>query len=241
VTCAAQRDFAFSSGVNEGVPHRLRSRSRVLRVAALLALAGALAACSSSGSPSPSTTTQTVVSTRTSTQAPPSFKPEAVASVHPLAPGAKPGRGEREKRCPYVRTGLDQDSGGGVNMADLEGDRIYRTTVLTKYHPVGCRFYFYAPPYEAVADIRPQTFASAKDAYDAMILTARTGKTLITAKNFVPGLVGISFQTRYFGPDKRRDWAFVFAKGKVMVAVYTQRSDTSRNALYIAKAIARKF
>jgi len=27
----------------------------------------------------------------------------------------------------------------------------------------------------------------------------------------------------------------------VMVAVYTQRSDTSRNALYIAKAIAKKF
>jgi hypothetical protein len=166
---------------------------------------------------------------------------EPVATVHPLAPGSKPRRGEREKRCPYLRTGLNQDAGGGVNMADLEGDRIYRTTVLTRYRPVGCRFYFYAPPYEAVADIRPRTFASAGDAYDAMILTARTGRNLITAKGFVPGLVGISFQTRYFGPDHRRDWAFVFAKGKVMVAIYTQRSDTSRNAVYIAKAIAGKF
>jgi len=182
-----------------------------------------------------------VVSTRTATAAAPTFTPEAVATVHPLSPGAKPRPGEKERRCPYLRTGLDQDAGGGVNLADLEGDRIYRTTVLTKYHPAGCRFYFYAPPYEAVADIRPQTFGTAKDAYDAMILTARTGRNLITAKNFVPGLVGISFQTRYFGPDKRRDWAFVFAKGKVMVAVYTQRSDTSRNALYIAKAITKKF
>ena len=220
----------------------LVSQSRVLgAVGGLVAAVLLVAGCSSSGSPAPSTTTQTVVSTRTATATPPTFKPEPVATVRPLVPGAKPRPGEHEKHCPYLRTGLDQDAGGGVNLADLEGDRIYRTTVLTKYHPVGCRFYFYAPPYEAVADIRPQTFATAKDAHDAMILTARTGRTLITAKNFVPGLVGISFQTRYFGPDKRRDWAFVFAKGKVMVAVYTQRSDTSRNALYIAQAIAKKF
>jgi hypothetical protein len=126
-------------------------------------------------------------------------------------------------------------------MADLEGDRIYRTTVLTDYRPVGCRFYFYAPPYEAVADIRPRTFSDATDAYNAMILTARTGQSQSTEHGFVKGLVGISFQTRYFGPDGRRDWAFVFAKGKVMVAVYTQRSDTSRSALYIARAIAGKF
>jgi len=161
--------------------------------------------------------------------------------VHPLAPGGKPRRGEREKQCPYLRTGLDQDADGGVNMADLEGDRIYRTTVLTRYRPAGCRFYFYAPPYEAVADIRPRTFASPTDAYNAMILTARTGRNQITERNFVKGLVGISFQTRYFGPDGRRDWAFVFAKRKVMVAVYTQRADTSRNAVYIARAIAAKF
>jgi len=214
-----------------------------MRAAVVVAAVGLVAGCTSSGAPAgPSTSTATRTIERTVTSGPSvSVTPEPVATVHPLPPGAKPRRGEQERHCPYLRTGLNQDSDGGVNLADLEGDRIYRTTVLTKYHPVGCRFYFYAPPYEAVADIRPQTFATAKDAYDAMILTARTGKNLSTAKDFVPGLVGISFQTRYFGPDKRRDWAFVFAKGKVMVAVYTQRSDTSRNALYIAKAIAKKF
>jgi hypothetical protein len=201
---------------------------------------GLVSACSSSGKPSPTTATQTVVSTRASTPAP-TFTPEPVATVHPLAPGAKPRGGEKARHCPYVRTGLNEEADGGVNMADLEGDRIYRTTRLTRYHPVGCRFYFYAPPYEAVADIRPFTFASAKEAYNAMILTARTGKNPITAKGFVKGLVGISFQTRYFGPDHQRDWAFVFAKGTAMVVVYTQRSDSSRNALYIAKAIAGKF
>ena len=201
-----------------------------------------MAGCTSSGQPSPSTSTvtQTVVSTRTTTAAI-DVTPEPVATVHPLPPGATPRRGERERRCPYIRTGLNPDSGGGVNMADLEGDRIYRTTVLTGYRPVGCRFYFYSGPFEAVADIRPRTFGTAKDAYDAMILTARTGLNQETEQGFVAGLVGIAFQTRYFGPDGRHDWAFVFAKGKVMVGVYTQRRDTSRNAVYIARAIAAKF
>jgi len=209
---------------------------------ALALLAVAAAGCGSSAAPAPGarTVTQTVVSTRTTTAAI-GVRPEPVATVHPLPPGASPPRGERERRCPYIRTGLNQDTDGGVNLADLEGDRVYRTTVLTRYRPVGCRFYFYAPPYEAVADIRPHSFATATDAYDAMILTARTGRNLTTERDFVKGLVGISFQTRYFGPDGRRDWAFVFAKGRVMVAVYTQRSDTSRNALYIAAAIAAKF
>jgi hypothetical protein len=158
-----------------------------------------------------------------------------------MAPGAGPRAGEKDGRCPYIRTGLNEGSDGGVNMADLEGDRIYRTTVLTDLRPVGCRFYFYAPPYEAVAEIRPTTFAAARDAYNAMILTAEAGRSQITAKDFVPGVTGISFQTKFFGPDGRKDWDFVFAKGKVLVGVYTQRSDTSRNALYIARAIAGKF
>ena len=49
---------------------------------------------------------------------------------------------------------------------------------------------------------------------------------------------GICFTTKFFGPDGAEDWAFAFAKGRVMVVVYTQRTDTSRNALYLAQAIA---
>jgi hypothetical protein len=163
--------------------------------------------------------------------------------VRPLPPGAHPGRGEKDHRCPYIKTGLNQDYdySGGVNLADLEGDRVYRTTVLTKLHPVGCRFYFYAPPYEAIAEIRPFTLSSPNAARDAMILTARTGRELITQRNFARGLTGICFRTKFFHADGARDWAFAFAKGRRMVVVYTQRSDTSRNALYIARAIAAKF
>jgi hypothetical protein len=207
-----------------------------LALASLLALGG----CTSSGTPATTTTTTSTV-THTRTPAGTTFRPAPAATVRPLPYGAHPHKGEKDHACPYIHAGLNVDAGHGVNLADLEGDRVYRTTLLTELHPVGCRFYFYAPPYEAIADIRPRTFGTAVEAFDAMILTARTGHELITEKNFAKGATGICFRTKYFAPDGNRDWAFVFAKGKTMVAVYTQRSDTSRNALYIARAIAGKF
>jgi hypothetical protein len=73
------------------------------------------------------------------------------------------------------------------------------------------------------------------------VLTARTGRNQIAQRDFADGVTGISFQTRYFGPDGRRDWAFAFAKGRHLVVIYTQRLDSSRNAVYIARAIVGKF
>ena len=208
---------------------------------AALAACLALAACTSSGSPSPSTGgTHTIVHTLTPSA--PVYTPPRAATVHPLPYGASAPKGQKDGRCPYIKAGLNQTDNTGVNLADLEGDRVYRTTLLTKYRPVGCRFYFYAGPYEAIADIRPYTFANFTDAHNAMVRTATAdGKETITEKDFVPGVDGICFRTKYFGPDGFKDWAFVFAKGKHMVVVYTQRKDTSRNALYIGKAIAAKF
>lgn len=201
-----------------------------------------LAGCTSTP-PTPPDTTVTHITTSTSTRPAlvPSYHPPRPAARRPLPPGAPVHKGETERECPYIHSGLDVDSGAGVNLADLEGDRVYRRTVLTNFKPVGCRWYFYAPPYEAIAEIQPHRFATAHEAFDAMILTARTGQELITEKNFVPGVDGICFRTKFFAPDGNRDWAFVFAKGATMVIVYTQRTDTSRNALYIARAIARRF
>ena len=211
---------------------------------AVLAVLVAVAGCTSRGV-TVSTTTRLVTNdeTVTSTRPPPgpNYRPPQPKFVRPLPPGTKPPAGERDGACPYIRPGLDIDSGGGVNLADLEGDRVYRQTVLTKLHPVGCRFYFYAPPYPAEAEIEPHTFASPRDAFDAMILTAHTGRNLITEKNFVHGLTGICFQTKFFAEDGNKDWAFVFAKGRTMVVVYAFQTNTSRNALYIAQAIAKKF
>lgn len=216
-----------------------RSVLLVLAEAALL-----LSGCTASGtggssSPTAPGTRTTIVGTRPPPGA--QFTPAAPSTRKPLRPGAKAHPGERNGTCPYIKTGLNEDNGKGVNLADIEGDRVYRTTVLTELRPVGCRFYFIGPPYEAVAEIRPQTFATATEAHNGMVLTARTGAELIVEKNFVKGVDGISFKTKFFGPDGKNDWAFVFAKGPVLVTVFTQRKDTSRNAFYLAQAIARKF
>jgi hypothetical protein len=220
--------------------HPWRGQSRfVAVVAVLLALAG----CTSSGTPQgPDGTVTHVTGTTTHTVPPPKrYHPPAPTFRKPLPPGAPAPKGEKDGPCPYVKAGLDVTADTGVNMANLEGDRIYRTTTLTDLNPVGCRFYFYAPPYVPEAEIAPRTFASHREAYDAMILTARTGKNLIPERGFVHGVDGICFQTKFFRDDGNNDWAFVFAKGKVMVVVYAFQTNTSRNAFYIAKAIAKKF
>jgi hypothetical protein len=203
----------------------------------LVMLGVALTGCSPN-SPKQTTATRdtTVVSTVTeTTQAAPTFKPRPPRTLAPLVPGQRPARGEVEKACPYILSSQDQ---GPNSLADLEGDRVYRTTVLTALHPVGCRFYFWAPPYEAIAEIAPRTFTNDLDAHDAMVLTGQAGSEVEGKPNIVAGVDGVLYRTKFFGPDGGRDWACVFAKGKVMVTVRTQRTDTSLNALLIARAIA---
>ena len=126
-------------------------------------------------------------------------------------------------------------------MADLEGNRIYRTTVLTRTTPVGCRFYFWAWPYEATADIVPNTFASPDAARQAMIVTADAGTQIEGRPNIIPGVDAVLYRTKFYGPDGTRDWACAFAAGRIMVVVHTHRTDQSSSALYIAQAIAGKF
>src|SRR5437764_14509095 len=112
------------------------------------AVAGAvllLAGCTSGAQPADNpviTTTQTL----TSSSPAPTYHPVPDRAVAPLPFGASTPKGEVDRRCPYIRTGLNQDNtyGGSGNVADIEGDRIYRTTVLTGLKPVGCRWYFYA-------------------------------------------------------------------------------------------------
>lgn len=208
-------------------------------IAALVAAGLLLAGCTRGTTVVTTTTDRTVTAHIThSASAAPSFRPASAASVAPLPPGARPAAGELEKPCPYIASSQDQ---GPVSVADIEGDRVYRTTVLTRLRPVGCRFYFWADPFEAVADIVPRTFATATEAYDAMVLTGRAGTQVMGQKNLVPGVDAVLFRTRFFGPDGDRDWACAFAKGRVMVVVHTQRADTSRNALYLAQALAPKF
>ena len=180
--------------------------------------------------------TDTVVHT---VQAPtPTFVPPAPKTAAGLAPGASPGKGSVAGRCPWIASSPDQNP--RVNVADLNGSHVYRTTITTT-KPPGCSFYFYAPPYQAQVDITVRTFSTAREAHDAIVLTARTGTQQEAKPAIIPGVDAVLYRTRFFGPDGAREWACVFAAGKTMVIVRTDRNDTSLNALLIATAIAPKF
>jgi hypothetical protein len=199
-----------------------------------------LTGCTSASSDNPtiSTIETTVHSTVTQTRtAAPTFRPKPATTVAPLPPGQAPAKGEVERACPYILSSQDQ---GPNSLADLEGDRVYRTTVLTGMKPVGCRFYFWSDQYQAIAEIATRSFSSALDAHNAMVLTAAAGNQNQGYPNLLPGVDAISYRTKFLGRDGDRDWACVFSKGKLMVTVRTQRTDTSLNARLIAKAIAPK-
>ena len=220
------------------------ARRRTSALLAAAALVATLAGCTRHQPPT-TVTTHDVTQTRvvTMTAAPHTYTPPPARTVAPLPPGTRTPPGEVEKACPYIKPGLNID---GYNqpdsVAELEGDRIYRMTVLTQLKPVGCRFYFYAPPYEAVADIQPRTFATATEAHNAMVLTATmTGTDAIGKPDFVPGVDAILYRTKFFGEDGAADWACAFAKGNVLVVVHTQQNDVSLNALRLAQAIVGKF
>lgn len=221
-------------------PHRLSPVARrLLLPVAVIALA--LSACTPAShehvvtSTLDTTVTNHVTRTRTP---PPTFHPKPATTVAPLPPGQGPARGEVERSCPYIASTPDENP--DTNVADIEGNHVYRTTVLTATKPVGCRFYFYAPPYEAIVSITTRTFPNAQAAHDAMVLTGQAGTRVIGQPNIVRGVDGVLYRTRFFGPDGRRDWACVFAKGKIMVIVHTHQTDTSADALFLAQAIAPK-
>jgi hypothetical protein len=220
-------------------------RARFFGLGLVTALSAALlTGCTGGGSDqAPITITSTETLTRSPSPTPSAkpFVPPAPATRAPLPAGAAAPAGTVERLCPYIRSGLNQDPYDGPNAADIEGNRIYRTVVLTTLKPVGCRFYFAYGDNHATAEIHPTTFATATDAYNAMVLTARVDPNAIGVPKFAEGADGIRFKTKFYGPDGATDGAFVFAKGKVLVVVYTEQSDNTQNALSLAQAIVGKF
>jgi hypothetical protein len=207
----------------------------VTRWLALLALPVLIAGCTSA---LPGVRDTTVVHTVTSTvpaarpTTTPAFTPAPATTVVGLPPGAAPPRGEREATCPYIST---------QNAAETEGNRIYRTTIITGTHPVGCRFYFWCCDFHATMDIVPQTFGSALEAYNAMVRTGEAGSNAIGVKALVPGVSAVLYQTKFYGPDGATDWACTFAKGTRLVTVRTNQNDVSFNAKQLATLIAARF
>jgi len=206
-----------------------------------LAAAGLGVVVSCTSGPPPEIVNSDIVSTVTTTVSPSTtpYTPPPPSTVAPLPPGTKPRAGEVEKRCPYIASTSAQDP--AVNVQDINGSHVARTTVVTTMNPVGCRFYFYGPPYQAQVDIVTRRFATSADAYNAMIVTSRAGTQVSGQPQLAPGVDGVTFRTMFFGPDGSRDWACAFAVKTVLVIVHTDRFDQAFNAVAIATAIAPRF
>jgi hypothetical protein len=211
------------------------------RPLAALGVIVVLAGCTKSGTGGASTDVVTIHHTTTETVAAPtttgaSYTPPAAVAVAPLGKSnAAMPAGETEASCPYI---------SNTDLADAEGDHVYRTAQLTNTKPVGCRFYFYSAPFQAIADIVPTTFDNASDARSAMIATAEASKSgvpPVSVPNLIPGVDAVLYKTAFNPTDANNDWACVFAKEAVMVIVHTQQTNVSFNAKAIAAQIAPRF
>ncbi len=203
-------------------------------VACAVAALPLLVGCSRS-TPPPVVTT-TVVTTTVIPASPkptptPTFRP-APASYLPVLPGdGSLPAAQVAGTCPYVDT---------QTAMDIEGNRIGQTAV-SAVKPIVCTFYYAYAPVRATLQIAPLRFATATDAYNAMVLTGEAGSEVDSRRSIVPGVDAVLYRTKFYQPDDGRNWACSFAKGTTMVTVRTDRTDTSYNALQIAKAIAGKF
>ena len=203
---------------------------RVVAGAVALLLAGC-----SRGTPPPVVTT-TVVTTVVSSPAKPTPAPTfhpAPASYVPVLPGdGSLPAGQVAADCPYLDT---------LTAMDIEGNRVGQTAISAA-KPTACTFYYaYAPVRPTLADhpaeVRHRYGRLQRDGADGRSRAARS--TVVVASS--PGVDAVLYRTKFYQPDGGRNWACSFAKGTTVVTVRTDRTDTSYNALQIAKTIAGKF
>ncbi|MGI8665921.1 MAG: hypothetical protein ACR2N4_07815 [Jatrophihabitans sp.] len=132
---------------------------------------------------------------------------------------------EVDGTCPYI---------SAQAFADGEGSRVGRVTVL-QTRPVGCRFYFQYDASAVVGEIDRDTFATATEAYNAMVLSAKNHPEVQSDPSIGDGAV--AFRTDLQGT---LTWQCVFARGTSVVTVRTRQPYPALNALNLARAIVPK-
>jgi len=136
---------------------------------------------------------------------------------------------EADGECPYL---------SAQEAADLEGNRVGRTTVLPTTPP-GCRFYFAYNLSHMTMEITTQTFEDAIDANNAMVTMANAGRNASAVEGI--GDAAVLFQTTFYPPDGDQDWACAFVRGNLLVVVKTDQVSPSYNARHVAETIAPRF
>lgn len=143
----------------------------------------------------------------------------------PPTPSAPVGTDQVAGSCPYI---------SAADFADLEGDRVGRVTVSAG-RPVGCRFYLSYDPAVIVGEITVARFATATEAYNAMVSSARNHPEVQSDAGIADGAV--AYRTDLQGT---RTWQCVFARGTSVVTVRTRQPYPAWNAFSLARAIAPK-
>ncbi|HET6210201.1 MAG TPA: hypothetical protein VFD94_07455 [Jatrophihabitans sp.] len=189
--------------------------------------AGLLAGCHpGSATPSGSASQPAGLGGGSGEQTQPSTAPRSTILTTPRPSLSTPhGVKEVDGSCPYISSQA---------FANGEGDRVGRVTVL-QTKPVGCRFYFQYDDSAVIGEIDLDTFATATQAYNAMVLSAK-GHPEVQSDPAI-GNGAVAFQRDLQGT---RTWQCVFAKGTVVVTVRTRQPDPALNAFNLAREIAPK-
>jgi hypothetical protein len=152
--------------------------------------------------------------------------PRSTVLSTPTPTLSSPGAGkEVAGNCPYISSKA---------FADGEGSRVGRVTLL-QTKPVGCRFYFLNDASTVVGEIDVARFATATQAYNAMVVSAKGHPEVQSDPSIGAGSVA------YLTPlQGTRTWQCVFAKGTSVVTVRTRQPYPALNAFTLARAIAPK-
>jgi hypothetical protein len=130
----------------------------------------------------------------------------------------------------------------------MVGMRLARVQVLRQGGTtIGCRFFALqgSPlatserlpgPNQPVIQITSSVFADALAAHNALVRLADAG-TDPAQYTIRVGIVGVAFRTTFDPSDGAKDWAVAFNKGSTLVVVKTAVSETSADALAIARSV----
>jgi len=149
-------------------------------------------------------------------------RPGITRTPRPTLSGAA-GLREINKPCPYIS---NQDWAAG------EGNRVGRSVQLDS-RPVGCRFYFEYNPGEARGQILVQRFATATEAFNAVVTAAKGHPEFVEDHSIGDGAIA-----RRVDFDGGPAWQCVYARGRLVVTVQTSQTNTSENARSLAADLA---
>jgi hypothetical protein len=133
------------------------------------------------------------------------------------------GAAEIDKPCPYASNDA---------MRNAEGDRTVHSVQLAT-DPIGCRYYFEYDPSVIIAEITVERFASATEAFNAVVTVAKSHPEFVDDKT-IGDFGSITVRLPLQGADT---WACLFSKGDLVVVAHTRQTEVGQDARNVARLI----